>query len=338
MQLSLDKPHSAELARRRQENVKALELKHQQMELESVRRSEAVEAARREQLRKQRQAEAQLQQACDAADTAEQARARTAHEARESERLQQLEAERRRIEAVQAEEAARVATRARHLRDAEEAAERARAEEARLASRVDASASEHMKMSFDRILSKLDFAIATEQDVIDRDTAARRRQRQLAAESETALTRVQALEQHLIRERERNRCRARDQLARRATENLDERFRLGEQSPEQTRAALLLGAVNNNIIVSAGGGGAASSNSDAAQQQRADRHGSAAGAADHASSAAAAIEARRQSAGTGGATPALGDFQSWSKQRAVEAELVELALEYDMRTGGVQPL
>jgi hypothetical protein len=241
MNLNIHDVRSSEITKRREDNVRAMEQKQQQVELESFRRSEAIEAARREKLRKQRNAERLLRESHEAAERSEQERMRVEHALMEKQRQEQLDAERKRIEQVRKEERERQLARAKQLKEAEEAAAKAKADEARRQQeRLEATAGERMKKSFDRILQRLHDTIAADNKMMESDAAARRRERQVASDAHLALGRVKAIERQLCVHREHERTRLDDLRKRNEAEDLDQRFYLTELSPEQARSVLLI--------------------------------------------------------------------------------------------------
>lgn len=249
----------AAVAKRRAENVKVLEAKQQQLELESFRRSEAIEAGRREQLRKQRQNERLLQEAAAAAEREEQDRIKTEKEERERKRLQELEDQRKRIEQAKLDEKERLAVREKQLREQREAAAAVKAEEERRRLKLlEETAGVRMKKSYDRLLEKLDATIGSDRQMMEDDTASRRRERQLASDAATALNRVKAIEGNLLRHREIGRIKLHEKTERTETGDLLEKFHVSicgtneashyhpeetarEMSPEKLRKVLLAG-------------------------------------------------------------------------------------------------
>lgn len=351
MQVALSDLRSSEVAKRRLENVKALELKQRQAELESFRRSEAIEAARREQLRKQRHAEKLLQDAAEAAEKEEQEKLQAEFEQRERERQDQLETERLRIEKAKEEEKQRQIARAKQIKEAEEAAALVKArDEQRRQAEYEATASERMKQSLDRFLGKLHSTIEQDTQAMEADTASRRRQRQFANDAQSALIRIKALEMQLSKTRDRSRLREHAAIKKQEAENLDERFFLDGASPEEQRNSLLVKS-NTNVTtaVAAGGGGAAPSGKGKNRAVDSQNPDGAQNSEDEDEETLRQQEQERQHDCIGGDELARNigndkkrrlaplDFETWSKQREAEAELVALSLEYQMRTGGAAP-
>jgi hypothetical protein len=320
MQAAIVDARAAEVAKRRAENVRALETKQQRLELEQFHRSEAVEAARREAARRQRAAEKLLADAHEASEREEAMRAQADVARREAERAEQLEAQRQRVEAARAEERERQLARDRQLAEQAVAAAAARAEEERrrLAER-EATAAERDERAMTAILGRLDAAIAADRGLTDADTGSRRRARQAAADAQSALQRVKALESQLARARERSRGVRREKEAREASEDIIARFHVAPSSPEEVRRALIVGD---------GGASFATASENATTSGGTALVATADGQPTDASAAPAPLGVAGRP--TWRSLQPL-DHATWVKERAAEAELVSLSLEFEAR-------
>jgi hypothetical protein len=155
--VATEKARREAIEQRRQANVTRMEQAQQKAELERFRKCEAIEVMRREQIRKQKQAEETVRQAQAAAELEERRRAEVAEQLLRDQRDNDLAKQKQRLAELQAAEEARLRdARAKEQQRNDElhAAQRREAELKRIA--LEETAEARMKSSLDQLLNDLD--------------------------------------------------------------------------------------------------------------------------------------------------------------------------------------